>query len=156
MTALQRQFLALEPRWIGGARLFKLYLRRGVLHAACVGGQSRGLLERVALWGELAFVFRSTVRIDRQLEGSYDAIDLPSPALIARDGRNFRIASAEIERVILKPRRLWSVPKVWRRACSVGFRHRGDGHTRVLWVRWDDAEPLRGALAAMAFRVEGP
>jgi hypothetical protein len=111
----KRYFYGLQPRWLGGDRLYQIFITSRAFCGAQVGGQfydeqsSRFLLKQL---GILAIILDTPIInwVRHKREESkriYDAIDPMSPSFLNENKNNFHIFREEVHRIVIDNGRSW-------------------------------------------------
>jgi hypothetical protein len=144
-------FYAIEPRWLGPDRFYKLYLTPAGIRGAYVAGQfgQRREIDAVMRNARLpALLMRRWVSgvwgRRMEAEARYDAMSGADPAFLAADRRNFSIDRSQIERFTLSGERSW-----WNALNNIGtleLRLRGGQRRRFLLALDQDLEHISRIL----------
>ncbi len=109
-------FYALQPRWLGSDRYFKIYVTEQELRGGLIGGQfydedaAYRMVQSAQIFAPLVQRWADrSLRQLRQRELEYDQMDLASAEFLQRDRRNFRLAKADIVEVRAdRKKRVWT------------------------------------------------
>lgn len=148
-------FYALQPRWLHGDRLYRLYVSPTAMAAAYVAGQIYDRRSAAAQLQQLYLVLGPLVgrwlAARERREAIYEGIDPWSADFLAADGRNFRIARSEVVHICVRRNRsLWTVANLG--SCQVKLV---DGTTRrFIFVGDQEQERIHAMLRAFDPRVE--
>jgi hypothetical protein len=114
----ERYFYGLLPRWLGGDRLYRVYVGKEFIVGAYIAGQlydqQSAAIQLQHLLLVLAPLVRRLLSRRAEREARYDTLDPFEPTLVDYDRRNFRISKSDIARTKLRRNRsLWTT-------CNVG------------------------------------
>jgi hypothetical protein len=110
-------FFALQPRWTGGDRLYKIFVTDSALCGARVAGQfydaDAAATQLLAPAGFLSLflvpLVRTIVARRAQAEQLYDMLDPMGLPFLTTDKHNFRLFAHEVRRVELRTKPSWWV-----------------------------------------------